>query len=176
MSAIKEHIINFLRDAQYRIGELTAEIDALYNIGEIELPSQKHHIRLQLMMFMEMLYEVNYPILGDDFNHIVSDIENNPVYSLPWTEQKLLDEIEYLRVYSGMAEMPLMSFVPFWTEVINITESPSQQSGGGGINVTGNPGQMLKFNASSVLVAIDVDRWAGMRPFETINSYFAGRP
>jgi len=167
---IHDEILNFLRDAQFRIGELTEEIDELYNIGEIESPKTKHRLRLELLTFMEILYEINWPLDGTSYNHVVSHPEEE--YVSPWTEQMILDEIEYLRIHCGMSEQPLMTFVPFYTEIVNQTTTEP----GGGIDVEGVYGQMLMFDISGNLTAIDVDPYAGAKPNETITDYFSGRP
>lgn len=170
---IHDEILNFLRDAQFRIGELTEEIDELYNIGEIESPKTKHRLRLELLTFMEILYEINWTIDGTSYNHILT--HPDPVYVSPWTEQMILDEMEYLRIHCGMSEQPLMTFVPFYTEIVNNIVSSQTSSPGGGIDVEGTNKQMLMFNIANELVAIDVDPYAGMKANETINDYFSGR-
>lgn len=168
---IFEHILNFLRDAQFRIGELTEQIDELYNIGEIESPKKKHRLRLELMAFMEILYEINWSLEAENFNHVVSYPDE--VYVSPWTRQMILDEIEYLRIHCGMSEKPLMTFVPFYTEIVEgDTEAPSA----GGTTITGIPGQIVIIGSSGQAEATDADRYAGMRPNETITQYFQGRP
>lgn len=173
--AIHTEILEFLRDAQFRVGELTEEIDELYNQGEIESPKTKHGHRVELLMFMEILYEVGYTLNGTNYNHVVSHPEEE--YISPWTEQMILDEMEYLRIHCGMSEQPLMTFVPFYIDIINvITPLPSPGNSGSGINVTGTQGQMLMFDVSGNLMAIDVDPYGGMKPNETITDYFQGRP
>lgn len=172
---IHTEILNFLRDAQFRIGELTEEIDELYNIGEIESPKAKHRLRLELLTFMEILYEINWTIEGTSYNHVLTNTDP-VVYVAPWTEQMILDEIERLRIRCGMSEQPLMTFVPFYTEIVKLVESSTPGGDGGGIDVEGTFRQMLMFDASGNLFAIDVDPYAGMKPSETITDYFQGRP
>lgn len=171
---IHDEILNFLRDAQFRIGELTEEIDELYNIGEIESPKTKHRLRLELLTFMEILYEINWTIDGTSYNHVVSHPEEE--YVSPWTEQMILDEIEYLRIHCGMTEQPLMTFVPFYTEIVNTIINETTGNPGGGIDVEGIHRQMLMFDLSGNLAAIDVDPYGGAKPNETIDDYFSGRP
>lgn len=171
---IHTEILNFLRDAQFRIGELTEEIDELYNIGEIESPKVKHRLRLELLTFMEVLYEINWTIDGTSYNHIVS--HPGEEYIAPWTEQMILDEIEYLRIHCGMSEQPLMTFVPFFTEIVNEVVNADNNFPGGGVTITGTNRQMLMFNSSNELFSTDIDPYGGMKPNETINEYFSGRP
>lgn len=176
---IHTEIYNFLRDAQHRIGELTEEIDKDYNIGEIESPKSKHKHRLELMAFMEVLYEINWPIEETSYNHVVSHTDDT--YYGGWTEQKILDEIEYLRVHCMMVEKPFMTFVPFYTEFVEISEQSSGNVnviGGNntiGVPATGNYRQIVMYNASGLPIAIDPSPYGGMEPNETITAYFEGR-
>lgn len=171
---IHDKILDFLRDAQFRIGELTEEIDELYNIGEIESPKDKHRLRLELLTFMEILYEINWKLDGTSYNHVLTH-PSPAVYVAPWTEQMILGEIEYLRIRCGMSEQPLMTFVPFYTEIVNNIITEQTSTIGGGITVQGVHKQILMFNLSNELVAVDLDSYAGMKPNETINDYFSGR-
>lgn len=167
---IHDDILDFLRDAQFRVAELSAEIDELEANGESEVPKFKHNQRIQLFTFMEILYEINWPI-SNGYNHLVST-DTVPVYVAGWTEDDIQDEMMHLREVTGMTEQPSISFTPFWTEVINII-NPSAPSGG--LNITGNPGQYIQISVSGFPVAVDIDPYGGMRPNETIDDYFNGR-
>lgn len=174
---IHTKIYEFLRDAQHRIGELTEEIDKDYNIGEIDSPKKRHKHRLELMAFMEVLYEINWPIEGTSYNHIIS--HEDDTYYGEWTEQKILDEIEYLRVHCLMDEKPFMTFVPFYTEFVEISEQDAGNVIGGdnvvGVPANGNYKQIVMYNSSGQPIAIDPSPYGGMEPNETITAYFEGR-
>src|SRR5690606_22625461 len=144
------------------------------NIGEIESPKIKHRHRLELLTFMEILYEINWTIDGTSYNHVLT--HPDPVYISPWTEQMILDEIEYLRIHCGMSEQPLMTFVPFYTEIVNNISQSQGSSPGDGITLEGTYRQMLMFDISNTLAVIDVSEYGGAKPTETINEYFSGRP
>lgn len=173
--AIHTDILAFLRDAQYRIGELTFQINDELIIGEIESPKRKHKLRIELLAFIEVLYEINWGI-KNGYNLILTT-DNPIVYATGWTEDIITAEMQYLRSKAGMVDLPLMSFGPYWTDVINvITPLPGGPSGiGTGLNITGTFGQFIMFDLSNTAIAIDIDNYAGMLLNETINEYFAGR-
>jgi hypothetical protein len=172
---IHDDILDFLRDAQYRIGELTSEIDSDLNIGEIELPATKHQMRLELMTFMRVLYDINHAFTDDNYTFILNKV--TPVtYNSSWTELMILSEIEYLRVYTGMSEMPLISFPPYWTEVINEESISTGNEGNPSVSFpVGTEGQMLMYNSGGNIGAVDISPYGGMIDNETITAYFAGR-
>jgi len=172
---IHDDILAFLRDAQYRVAELTGEINTLLMKGEIESPAALHGLRLELMAFIELLYEVSYGIYNG-YNHVLST-DDVPVYNKGFSEEWITHEMQYLRSHTGMSNLPLIQFGPYWTDVVNIITPATSGGGstGGSINIPGTYGQFLMYDISNQLVAIDLDEWAGMLPTETITDYFAGR-
>lgn len=168
---IHDDILGFLRDAQFRIAELTYQINDLLIEGEIESPKDKNKIRIELMEFVEVLYEINWNTFTG-YNLLVTT-DTVPIYYNGWTQDNITKEMQYLRSKSGMVDLPLLSFGPYWTEVVNIVTGLSQ---GVGIDLTGDFGQFLMFSISGQPVAVDIDPYAGMLPNETIANYFLGRP
>lgn len=171
--AIHTDILAFLRDAQYRVAELTSEINEGLEIGEIQSPKSKHRLRLELSMFIEVLYEINWGFTNG-YNLILTN-EDPVVYMTGWNLNLLNHEMQYLRNKAGMVNMPLISFGPYWTDVVNISTGQNNPPINGGLNVIGVYKQFPMFNISNQLVAVDVDEYAGMLLNETITDYFSGR-
>jgi hypothetical protein len=170
---IDQAISNFLRDAQYRIGYLSWKMDELQDSGSYQY-RDLYKKRLQLSVFMSILYEGNWGIITPDFNHIQYDEATG--CKTTWTEEEIMREIDYLRYYTGMNEVPYVTFTGHYPL---ISQSSSGESGGSGSGATlpqGLYGQMLVYNLTNQLVAVDIDEYGGMLDGESINAYFSDRP
>lgn len=122
---VNKKVNEFLRDAQYRIAELSVDIDTSrqndnseYEIGEA------YDKRSQLLIFMDVLYESFSPI-HDGYNYLAS-----------WTDKGIVSEIEYLRNVTGMNPMPYLDFA-----ANNVSFADDSTSGG-----TGNDAHAIHTN------------------------------
>lgn len=162
-----QKIEDFLRDGQYRIGQLSVMIDqsrenSAYDFHEL---SYKREL---IIMLMDVLYEGKWYI-RDGFNHI--KIVPDSGTKTGWTEKELSAEIEYVRYVTNMQEIPFLSFTLYYPMIIN----GSGGSGSTNLSVSGMPGMVLFFNASGNLYADYIDEYGGMYSWESINSYFSNR-
>lgn len=167
---IAEYINNFLRDAQYRIGVLSSEIDALEDDGSYRY-RLKSRQRLELGTFMDIVYEGKWYITNAGYNHIQYTTAMGE--KVLWTEKEVIQEIEHLRYYTEMNEVPFITFTAHYPQIVNFI------GGGGSGSGTGLPagtyGQVIFYNALGVAYADDIDEYGGMYTNESINSYFSGR-
>lgn len=159
---IHDHIYNFLRDGQYRIGQYTAMIDNLEDEGSV-LYHKYFRARLEISVFMDILYEGMWPI-DNGYNHIQIPAD--------WTEVEILSEIQYLRYYYGMNEIPWITFTGHYPKIEQSTGGGSP--GSGNQPITGLPGQFVSFNASGQQFAEDFNPYGGHLD-ETIEEYFQDR-
>lgn len=163
---VDDHVANFLRDAQFRIAEISVEINGLEDKGSYQY-TKLNESRLQLSLFMSMLYEGKWLITGS-YNHV--QIGEGQT----WTEYELISEIQYLRHYNKMNVVPYITFTPHYPKIAGLI------NGGGSGSVSslpaGNFGQLMGFNGNGDPEAQDIDEWAGHRTGETITAYFSGRP
>lgn len=169
---INDHINNFLRDAQYRIGTLSVEIDNLKDKGSYEYRILFEK-RLHLSVFMDIVYEGKWYII-DGYNHIQYITTTGEAEG--WTEKEVIREIEHLRYYTDMNEVPFITFTAHYPQIINLTGSNEQVGSGGSGLPVGTTGQIIFYNASGIPYTDSISPWAGMNTGESINSYFSGRP
>lgn len=167
---IAEHISNFLRDAQYRIGQLSSEIDAIEDNGSNQYRELLQK-RSELITFMDVVYEGKWYITNSGYNHIqYTETLGNKIM---WTEREVLQEIEYLRYYTTMNEVPFVNFVAHYPQIVNSIGSGG--SGNVGNLPAGLPGQTIFYNGSGQPYAETIDVYGGMFTGESINSYFSNR-
>lgn len=165
---IDDYINNFLRDAQYRIGVLSSEIDALEDEGSYQY-KLKSRQRLELGTFMDIVYEGKWYITSSGYNHI--QYTTSMGEKAAWTQKEVTQEIEHLRYYTEMNEVPFITFTAHYPQIINGSGVGSSAMG----FPAGNYGQVIFYNALGVPYADDVDEYGGMYTNESINSYFSGR-
>lgn len=159
-----DQIVNdFLRDAQYRVAEITIEMDSMdneSNRGYRELQKVRH----QLITFMSVLWWP-YDELADGYNFMLAGTTD-------WTERKIIKEIEYLRRVARLNQVPYLSFTNHITELLSM--SATSTSTGYGFPI-GTQGQYITYNISGDPIAVDFPIHGGMKAYEDINMYFAGR-
>lgn len=168
---IHDYINDFLRDAQYRVATLSVEIDQIGDDGSYQY-RELFQKRLELTTFMDIVYEGKWYITNGGYNHIqyttTSDTEDM------WTEREVIQEIEHLRYYTEMNEVPFVNFTAHYPQIVNLIGS-----GGSGSGSTSLPAgqfrQFMGFNATGYPEAQDIDEWGGHIDGESITSYFSGR-
>jgi hypothetical protein len=167
---INEYIDNFLRDAQYRVGTLSAEIDEIGDDGSYRY-EELFFKRLELTLFMDVVYEGKWYIT-DGYNHIQYTTTSGT--KTGWTEREVIQEIEHLRYYTEMNEVPFVTFTAHYPQIVNPIGSGGSGSGTGSLPA-GQFGQIMGFNAIGEPVAQNVDPYGGHIDGEPIAAYFSGR-
>lgn len=157
---INQSISDFLRDAQYRIAEISIELDK----SDYPLNSKKYtdlyDIREQLIVFMDTLYNARYSF--HDSKYRIMD----------WTDLEIEKEIEYMRYWSGVSEIPYLTFTAYYPWIVNNVVN----SNGVGIGLpNGNLGQYLVYTLNNNVEAQDFPNRCGVSLGENINDYFSGR-
>jgi hypothetical protein len=161
-----EHISNFLRDGQYRIAELSVSMDTIVDKGSYQY-RECFQWRLEIIMLMRILYEGKWYI-QDGFNHIQFGSTDDT-----WTENDLVKEIEHIRYYTNMNEMPYITFTAHYPQIAS-TIGGSGQVGSAELP-SGNPGDVIFYNSESVPYADSINPYGGHEDDETIEQYFSGR-
>ena len=164
---IDDYIGNFLRDAQYRIGVISVEMNELEDEGSYQY-KELDKSRLALGAFMDILYEGKW-LVQDGYNHLQIGSSGQT-----WSEYDLMSEIDYLRYNHAMNEVPAITFTGHYPTIASII------SGGGASSAisslpAGQYGQLMGFDGNEVPEAQDIDRYGGHRDNETITDYFSGR-
>ena len=156
MADYEQTVSEFLRDGQYRIAELTIEIDQKKrdSIDWLE-PAL---LRWELINWMNLLVDPRQDI-KDGSNFLLSG-------SQPWTEREVIAECEYLRRKSGMNNIPWITFAGY-SPVIRSEEG----SGGTGLP-SGNPGDTIIYDSSSVPRAVPFPQYTGNPNDVNIDEYF----
>lgn len=158
-----DQIINdFLRDAQYRIGELGIEMDQSRDDGKYPF-SDKQRSVAELVALMNILWWSKDEI-KDGYNFIYGGSDNQ------WTEKEVVLEIEKMRDKAGLNPVPYLSFINHATELVSGTGATA----GLGLPI-GSFGQYITYDIAGNPVAADFPVYGGMNVYEDINSYFAGR-
>jgi hypothetical protein len=162
---LDDHISNFLRDAQYRIGELSVEMNEIEDQGSYQY-RKLNKSRKDIARFMDQLYEGKW-LIQTGYNHLqVGD-------DLTWKEREVIEEIQYLRYYNHMNEIPYVTFTGHYPKIVSIINGGG--SGSVGSLPAGKFGQFMGFNGSDQPEAQDFDQWGGHIDGETINNYFSNR-
>ena len=105
MNDLDDIVLAFLRDAQFRVAELSVLIDkGRRNLNNIKDPER---LRAELLQFIPIVYETVQNIADDEYNHLSG-----------WTDREIISEIEYLRNFTGMNEFPSLQFTPYVTEIL----------------------------------------------------------
>lgn len=162
---LNDHIANYLRDAQYRIGELSVEMNEIEDQGSYQY-RELYRSRLELAVFMDLLYEGKW-LIQDGYTHLQVGED------LTWTEREVIEEIQYLRYHNQMNEIPYITFTGHYPKIVSIINGGG--SGSDGSLPAGQFGQFMGFNGSGQPEAQSFDPWGGHIDGESINAYFSGR-
>lgn len=165
---LDEYISNFLRDAQYRIAQLSVKMDELQDDGSYQY-KKLFQQRLELIVFMAILYEGKWYIEGG-YNHIqYEDTEET------WNSNDIIAEIEHLRYYTNMNEVPYITFTAHYPQIASYLGIVGQVGSGGTQFPSGQPGNIIVYNNNSEPYADDVDPWGGQLINESITDFFEDR-
>lgn len=94
---------DFLRDAQYRVAELSGVIDDKKRKSKRRRSNEKEKdLRAQLLLWMDCLWDSRQTIHGDDYNFLHD-----------WSDEEIIAECEYLRAISGMNEIPFLTWAGY---------------------------------------------------------------
>jgi hypothetical protein len=163
---LDDYIANFLRDAQYKIAVLSVEMNEIADQGSYQYKTL-YKSREYISGFMAILYEGKW-LINSGYNHMQVGEEE-----MTWTEREIKEEIDYLRYYYSMNEVPYVTFTAHYPKIVSIINGGG--SGSGTSLPAGQYGQLMGFSQSGVAQAEDIDEWAGHLDGETITSYFNGR-
>ena len=158
---IEEQISDFLRDSQYKLALMTAQMDSYEDIGDVYY-SKLVQRRRELNYFYSILY-----------NHIY-EIDNgyNFLEAAGWTESDILSEIHYLRNKYGLNGLPAINYGP----VTNVIEVIISGDGGtGNVPEPTMPGQILISDGNDWQLGT-FSEYGGMKDSESLDTYFSGRP
>ena len=160
---LDEYIANYLRDAQGRIAEISVEMSELEDQGSYQY-RKLYRSRLALSTFMDLLYEGKW-LIKDGYNHMQIG------ETLTWTEREVIEEIEHLRYYNKMNELPYITFTAHYPKIASVISGGG--SGSGSSLPAGNYGQLMGFDGSRRPEAQTISPWAGHLDGETITAYFS---
>ena len=156
MADLNTTIAEFLRDAQYRIAEISGE---LVNMKK-RRPEYEDlfYLRAQLIMWMDCLYEGRDNVYGDPFNYLTSGVG--------WTDSEIIGECEYLRQISGMNDIAYLSFAGYSPSIANLI------TGIGGDLPAGLENYYIRYDVNGNPVSEPFPNTGGMTT-ETIDQYFS---
>ena len=158
---IEEQISDFLRDAQYKLALMTAQMDSYEDIGDVYY-SKLVQQRRELNYFYSILYSHIYEIDGG----------YNFLEAAGWTESDILNEIHYLRNKYELNGLPAINYGP----VTNVIEVIISGDGGtGNVPEPTVPGQIL-ISGNNGWELGNFNEYAGMADSESLDIYFSGRP
>lgn len=161
---LQEHISTFLRDSQFRVGEIGRELDLIKNKDSEEY-NKLWDIRNDLCQFIDILYNARYAFIDSAYRFVPDEDETD------WSESDLIAEIEYQRWISGVNEIPYITFTGYYPWLVNVVGS-----NGTAIGIpNGGLGQYLVYGLNNTVHAEDFPDRCGMSLGENINSYFQGR-
>jgi len=158
---INKEVSDFLRDAQYKLALMTAEMDAMEDDGDVYYTNLRIQ-RRELDYFYSILYETTMAMTG----------AYNWLTAAEWTEKDILNEIHYLRSKYEMNGLPVLDYASSVTKIINY----KQESGGGAfVPLPVGIGDILIGGTNGWEVG-SFNEYAGMLDSETLTTYFATRP
>ena len=146
-------VFEFLRDAQYRVAELSTEIDTARR-NAVPYDDQED-LRMQLAAWMDILWD-SITSIRDYYT------------LLDWTDREVIAECDYLRSISGMAEIPYITFSGYHPQIISKITGEST----GGNLPNGQFNQIISYDVSENPYALDFPEEGGMLDNESIDEYF----
>lgn len=157
---------DFLRDAQYRVAELSVEIDDLNDEGNSEY-YELIDLRRQLLVFMDIVYWGRHPII-DGYNFLAG--------GNAWTDAEIIKECHYLRSKANLNPVPYINWNNYNPEIVSFGDSGTTgNTVNGAVFPTGTLGQYLTYNASGNVVASAFPIYGGALSSEDIFDYFGDR-
>lgn len=158
MATIQEHIAYFLRDAQYRLGELAGEKLKIQNPNSARA-KEIRKIRFEIYSFLFVLYESYHDIYDEGESGFTND----------WTDDEILAEIEYLRDIANISEIPWLDFPGVNQEIVQVIGTS-----GSSANIENSTiGYIAYFKTISALAGKPLSDTAGKLTSD-IDAFFAG--
>jgi len=156
---INKEISDFLRDAQYKLALMTAEMDNSEDDGDVFYEELRQQ-RWELDYFYSILYETDQAMEG----------AYNWLEAAEWTEKEILEEIHYLRNKYQMNGVPALNYAPNTIQIINYVNT----EGGAGVPLPVGIGDIL-IGATSGWIVGSLNNYVGMLDTESLTNYFLGR-
>ncbi len=170
-AAVNQYIAEFLRDAQYRVGELTQQMIELRDEGSFRY-EELYNQRKALWHFFKIVYD-NYTDFEESGYNFLR-CSHSTAYP-EWTDREIIAEIDYLRAFARMATLPYLAFTGYYPEIVGTILGDGFNFGGDGWTPPeGDYLEVLRYDVSGNLVPVPWPDYAGMRSM-TIDDYFAGR-
>lgn len=161
---LAENISTFLRDAQFRIGEIGDELNAMPS-KDSQVYSDLWDLRNDLCQWVEVLYNARFSFIDGAYRFLDED-------ETGWTEEEIIAEIEYQRFVSNINEIPYLTFAAYYPWIVNNIIG----SGNIGIGIpSGSLGQYLVYGLNNSIHGETFPDRCGMTIGESIESYFNGR-
>ena len=157
---INKEISDFLRDAQYKLALITAEMDKLEDDGDVFYNDFKYQ-RWELDYFYSILYETTMAMQG----------EYNWLDAAEWTDKEILVEIHYLRNKYKLNGQPVLDYASSVTKIVNFVIEGNESI----IPPSTGPIDILVGTTSGTWLVGSLSNYAGMINTESLNSYFVGR-
>jgi hypothetical protein len=167
---LNDHIANFLRDAQYKIAEISVKMNEIEDQGSYQY-RELHKSRRDLTRFMNSLYEGKW-LIQSGYNHMQI---GEPGEGKTWTEREVIEEIQHLRYYNKMNEVPYITFTARYPKIVSIINGGGPGSGNVGNLPSGVFGQLMGFNGAGQPEPQTISPWGGHIDGESITAYFSGR-
>jgi hypothetical protein len=101
---LSEHISNYLRDAQYRIAELSIEMNELEDQGSYQY-QKLYRSRLELALLMDILYEGKWLIQKKKFTITAVSKANPGVVTLSSSEGLAIGDVIEIKNVRGMTQL-----------------------------------------------------------------------
>ena len=156
---INKEISDFLRDAQYKLAQLTFQMDGNEDDGDVYYQELKE-ARWELDYFYSILLETSQQMEGG----------YNWLTTAEWTEKDILNEIHYLRSKHQMNGMPVLDYQHTTHQIISFIND----GGGGSLPTPTAPGLILVSTTTGWEEGTLGD-YVGMLDTESLDTYFTGR-
>jgi hypothetical protein len=174
---VNETVNDFLRDAQYRVAELTIEMDELDDAGNY-LYVEKEVLRHELLSWMDTIYWGRHNLVDGSTEQTPPDSSpyNFTASGVSWTDNEIIQECHLLRNKANMNPVPFINWNNYNPELVSYGGSPTtgNESTGAAFPI-GTLGQYLTYNISGQVVAQSWPIYAGALESEDIFDYFLDR-
>lgn len=149
---MEEYVQAFIVDAQYRVAELSIEIDEKRRANDNW--KKQYLLRLELSIWLSILYE-SFMDIKDGYNFLGN-----------WTEAEIKTECEYLRARTGITSIPWINFASYAPEIVI-----NQPINGGGMPA-GSYLDLITWDISDTMTLEQPPNEGGMGNL-TIDEYFS---
>lgn len=169
---VEEVVNDFIRDGQYKVAELTIEMDQLDDSGNY-LYVEKEKLRHELLTWIDTLFWGRHELVESSQGSVNTDPYNYTASGNAWTDDEIIRECHKLRAKASLNPVPYISWNNYNPQIVSFAAS-----GGSGGNVNfppGTLGQYLAYDINGNVVAQSWPIYAGALESEDIFDYFLNR-